>query len=109
MEPLDGELPESEVKALFARREPSRDFTDGVMARVREHRGRRRRPFVLWRWAMAGALAASMGIGGFYWREAREREERAARARDQLVLAVQITNAKLDKAREAVIGVMRRN
>jgi hypothetical protein len=105
MERLDGEL-----KELFARREPSRDFTDRVMARVREHRRPARRKFV-WRWIAAGALAASMGIGGFYWREARERQERTRieQARDELILAVQITNAKLDKAREAAIGIMRRN
>jgi len=93
---------EDDLKQWLARRDPSDAFTEKVMGRVR-NQGRRRPP-VLARWVIAGSIAASLVMGGYFWRE-QERADRARgmKARDELVQALEITSAKLEKARAIVL------
>ena len=100
MEPFEDEL-----RQWLKRREPSADFTGKVMARVVEHR---RRPLAV-RWLAIASLAASFLAGGYFWREQRAERARGEQARDQLVLAIEITNAKISTARQAVLETLRRN
>ena len=83
MEPRDDELTsdelrqvENDLRVVYARRDPSAAFTSRVMEHVRREgsapvepfRGTfaaepaRRRP-VVWRWAIAGTMAASLAVG----------------------------------------------
>ncbi|HYM09783.1 MAG TPA: hypothetical protein VEU62_03580 [Bryobacterales bacterium] len=91
---------EQELSGSLRRKSPSPDFTAKVMARVRAER--RPRTSLIWRWALAGALAASLLAGVYIRHEAAERA-RAESAKRQLILSLQIASAKVNKAREAVI------
>ena len=102
MERLEGEL-----ERMLARRDPPEGFTERVMGRVR---GERRRFFPAWRWAAAGALAASLAAGIYVERrQARLERERGEAAKDELVLSLEIAGAKINKAREAVLNIGREN
>lgn len=91
---------EDDLRQLLARREAPAGFTEKVMARL----PRRRRGPLLARWAVAGSLAASLVAGGYFWSEQRRHEQaRAMQARDELELSLQITSAKIDKARRLVL------
>jgi len=108
---------EEDIRAALQRKSPGEDFTDRVMARIgQQARKPARLTFGEWltaalrtmmRPAMAGALAAVLvvaAVGVGWWRhdkvvaEARARSEQAQAeaARDQAVLALQITRSKLD-------------
>jgi hypothetical protein len=91
---------EQELSRSLRRESPAADFTARVMSGVR---AKRRRPAaLLWRWALAGALAASLLAGVYVRHEAAERA-RAESAKRQLILSLQIASSKVNHAREAVI------
>jgi hypothetical protein len=49
-------------------------------------------------------LAASLLLGGLFWeRKARGDRERAERARDELIYSLEVTSAKVEKARRIVL------
>jgi len=98
---------EDDLKQHLVRREPPPDFTAKVMARVAA--SRRPRRSLAAGWLAIGSLAASMVIGGYYWREQRVDRSRAEQARDDIVRALEITNAKIEVARQAVRESLRRN
>ncbi len=98
MERLEGEL-----ERMLERRNPPGEFTERLMSRVR---GERRRVLPAWRWAAAGALAASLLVGVYVERrQARLERERAGAVRDELVLGLEIAGAKINKARRAVLNL----
>jgi hypothetical protein len=115
-----------ELEKALQREEPSPDFTARVMARLAEQpqpeRVVQRRETVSWwqrltgffqvpqlRWAMAGAMACLLvmaGVGAYRYREyqrqmAFERAE-GERAKEQVLLALRITSAKLNLAQQKV-------
>ncbi|MGH9674979.1 MAG: hypothetical protein ACRD44_17540 [Bryobacteraceae bacterium] len=98
---------EDDLKQHLVRHEPPADFTAKVMARVAASR-RPRRSFA-GGWLAIGSLAASLVIGGYYWREQRVERARAEQARDDIVRALEITNTKIEIARQAVRETLRRN
>ena len=103
MTPLEDDRLEEELRRSLAAGPPSPGFTAGVMARVRKERRWTRAPLA--RWALAGAIAASMIAGvALQQRSARLERERAA-ARDQLLLSLEIASAKFNKVREVVLQV----
>ncbi len=97
---------EEELRRSLERRAPAGDFTARVMGRVRGDRRWQRSP--LFRWALAGAIAASL-VAGIFLQQRQERiqRERAEAAREQLILSLQIASAKFNKARQAVLQTMK--
>lgn len=100
---------EDDLKAALQREDPGPDFTERVMAGIAQERQRNtakpaRRKFAWWPFsfspALAGAFAAMVLIAGTwlgYQRYEHNQElARAAKARQEAILALQITNAKLN-------------
>jgi hypothetical protein len=100
---LSGQSLEEQLSNALARCEPSADFTKGVLARVRELEGRRAQPWWMIvrnafraqsvRWAPA--LAAIILVAGGIVYQEHERTVEGLRAKQQLLEALRITNAKL--------------
>lgn len=98
---------EDDLKAALQREDPGPDFTGRVLAEIARNRERvpasPRRKFGWWPFsfspALAGALAAVVLVVGAWLGYARyeHRQEmaRAEKARQQAILALQITSAKL--------------
>ena len=81
---------ENQLRKVLRRREPSEGFADRVMARI-PAAPERRKPLLWWRWVAAAAACVLLAAGvGRY-----EEHKRGIQARDQLMLAVEITEKKL--------------
>lgn len=117
---------EKALREALQREEPSPDFTARVMARLAEQpqteRVVQRGETVSWwqrltgffqvsqlRWAMAGAMACLLVLAGFGAYRYREYQHRLAleraegeRAKEQVLLALRITSAKLNVAQQKV-------
>ena len=110
MEPLDDELRgiENELGGAFGRREPAPAFTERVMKRVRAEGGRAPQPVrksLVWRWAAAGAMAASLALGVYFQRNDSKQASSAAdeQAATELMLSLQLAGKKINKARDVVL------
>jgi hypothetical protein len=100
MEPLEHEL-----KNSLRRQSPSAGFTERVMARARLERRSGWSPLA--RWAVAGALAASL-LAGVFLRQRQLRMERVqAETAAQVLFSLQIASSKIDQARQAVLESMK--
>lgn len=96
---------ENDLKRELARRRPSPGFAQRVMARVEQEKTvRTRRPPRWVPWAVAAALLLSSGGGAGLYRQHQQRV-RAEQARDQLLLALQVTGSQLDHIRAKVRSV----
>jgi hypothetical protein len=114
---------DEEMRKALRREEPSPDFTDRVMSRVTElQRQEKPREKTGWlrrlveffqpptmKWAMAGAMAIALVVAGFGVHYRRENELRrlaeiaeGERAKEQVILAMRITSAKLNIAQKKV-------
>ena len=117
---------EKALREALQREEPSPDFTAQVMARLAEQpqteRVVQRGETLSWwqrltgffqvsqlRWAMAGALACLLVMAGFGVYRYREHQRQLAlelaegeRAKEQVLLALRITSAKLNVAQRKV-------
>lgn len=107
---------EDDLKAALQRKDPGERFTREVMARISQRQGQRPattsrggwlREFWLrlgLRSALAGALAAVVILGSLELVQHRRAEERRAgeAARQQALLALRITNTKLNHVLERV-------
>ena len=125
MEPRDDELTsdelrevENDLRAIYARRNPTPQFTAQVMKQVRiagtlsPESGRlaptgkpaHSKP-ILWRWAVAGAMAASLALGAYVQQDRVRRAGAIAdeQAADELMLSLQLAGTKINKARDAVL------
>ena len=91
---------EHDLRRALQRREPRRDLTADVMARI----GARPR---VWKWRsmLAAAAVAVLMAGG--WERYRE-YQRGFEAKRQLMLAVQITTEKLAAAQVKINQLSRR-
>ena len=97
MEPLEDSLRE-----VYARKTPPADFTARVMLRVRSGEPPKKRPRL--RWAMVGAIAASLFVGVYVSRQRAPIVRTQADGADaQLLLSLQIAGAKINKARDALV------
>src|SRR5262245_2262337 len=114
---------DEEMRKALRREEPSPDFTGRVMSRVTELQ-RQEKPREKTGWlmrlveffqpptmkrAMAGAMAIALVVAGFgvYYRRENERRRLAEiaegeRAKEQVILAMRITSAKLNIAQKKV-------
>lgn len=105
---------EDELRQALRREEPPAGFAERVAARAAQQKEREpwwaalvgalsRPP---WRWATALAMCLLILAGVTYQRE-RQRRAEGERAKEQLLLALQITSNKLQMAQEHVLGLRR--
>lgn len=98
---------ERDMRRVLRRREPPRDLTAGVMAKIEAGRQPRTRWFPSWVWRPI--LAAALGLlvigSGLH----QYREYRAGlRAKEQLMFALEITAQKLSFAQAKVTELSQR-
>jgi hypothetical protein len=93
---------DDDLKAAFRRVEPPPGFEQRVLARLDEPRqARAKSPAGLGFAAWAGVAAMAMlSIGGINAYQQEREQQRAIAARDQLLLALQITGKTLDSVRD---------
>jgi len=98
---------DEELRQALARKSPPPGFTGRVMAAIETAESRTpARSHAHWRqWAVAATLLIAIG-GGATARYIEQRRE-GERAREQVLLALRITSAKLHDAREHVRAISR--
>jgi hypothetical protein len=96
---------ENDLRDAMRRVPAPEGFAERLLARVKEPR-REARP-QWWRAAAAALLLASI-LGGWGVREAVERRREGERAREQVLLALRITGAKVAHAQHEVRDHMAR-
>jgi len=96
---------EYELKSALHRQEPPNGFTVRVLARLEQARPEPwRQPWLRLpslRWALACALGIAVFAGGWMFQQERRRAEGEA-ARQQVMLALRITGAKMQLAEARV-------
>jgi hypothetical protein len=102
MEPFEFE---ELLKRALERKQPSAGFTERVLARTQETEPRRkRRRFIFPFWfapALAALLVFAVGLGYGRYHERQQGE----RAKEQLVVALRLTGAKLHHVRSRVAEI----
>lgn len=92
---------DDDLKAAFRRVEPPPGFEQRVLARLGEQPRPKRQAAGLGFAAWAGVAAMAMlSIGGIDAYQQEREQQRAITARDQLLLALQITGKTLDSVRD---------
>lgn len=92
---------ERELRNTLRRKDPPPGFANRVMARLEPQKMRKAPP--RWTpWAVAAALLLSSG-GGLVYRH--QQLARGEQAKEQLLLALQVTGAQLDHVRARVRSV----
>jgi uncharacterized protein HemX len=86
---------EDELRSALERRPPSPDFTQRVLAQALAPARRAPRTWV--RWAAALAASVILAAGGFEYRQYQ-----GERAKNEVLLAVRITAAKLYKVQKRI-------
>ncbi len=105
---------DDELKRALERMEPPEGFTERVLARVAAERRRPsfRERLAAWltgprlQWAVAGALCLLIVAGVGYQRHA-ERQAEGERAKEQVMLALQITAHEIHIAQQGVRSLNR--
>ena len=102
---------EDDLRRALERKDPGTSFTQRVMARINQAEAKThaspklRTPFQRWWWrvtlrpVLAGAIVVVLAIGGWLGllQYQRIQEKRAGeRAKEQAIMALRITNAKLN-------------
>jgi len=90
-------------KRMIKRIEPGAGFADRVMERVEQEE--RRKKLALWpasnqnwlRWTAAAALIVMLAGGEYVEQQRRQREIAGEKAREQLMIALQITSTQLQQ------------
>ena len=90
-------------KRMIRRMEPGADFAERVMERVELEE--RRKKLALWptanqrwlRWTAAAALIVMLAGGEYVEQQRRQREIAGEKAREQLMIALQITSTQLQQ------------
>ena len=97
---------EDELRHSLRRREPPAGFAERVLARARAREREKRRPALFhWRWLAAAAAVVVLAAGLHFFEERRRRLE-GERAKEQVMLALQVTGAKLRLAEQRVQRVL---
>lgn len=96
MEPVEFEL-----RQALSRRTPPEGFTERILGEIRAEP---RRHWKGWRWAAVGAMAASLSLGIFAWKERSAHQTLIAdQQADDILHALQSAGGKLNLARDAVL------
>lgn len=96
---------ERDLQRALRRKQPSADFTSRVLARLPEEKPSRWHSWFgapVLRWATAAVVVVAVGSGGYAYRQHKQEEERGRLARQQVMLALRITGAKLQLAQQRV-------
>lgn len=104
---------DQELKQALRRCEPSDGFADRILARLEEQRPQtayrpkvRLPPWPVLKWAVAGVVIISIGIGvGYRVHEQEIEKANALAAKQQVMLALRITSSKLRVAKQKVKAV----
>lgn len=97
---------EEELRQALQRREPPPGFAERVLARARARQAERRHPrWWGWRWLAPVAAAAVVAVGLHMVQARRQRLEGEA-AKQQLLLALELTGSKLRYAEQRIQAVM---
>jgi len=97
---------EDELRQALRRREPPAGFAERVMARARASERDERRPgWLSWRW-LAAATAVVVVAAGLNFMEERRRRLEGERAKEEVMLALELTGAKLLLAEQRVQQVI---
>jgi len=98
---------EEQVREGLQREDPPAGFADRVMQRIAEDGAGKVIPMrarSVWRqWAVAAALLVIIG-GGVMEQRHREQEIAGEQAREQVMTALQITSAQLQRVNERING-----
>ena len=98
---------EEEVKKALDRCEPPEGFTERLAARIAALPAARKRGVnTSWSWA-AAAAAMMLLVGGAAVEKRYEQARKGEMAKQQVLLAMRITNAKLQQAQERIRQVER--
>ena len=91
---------ERDLREALRRKEPPPGFAGRVIARAREIDERKARWSWKWswRWSAAAAMVVMLLVVGALYREHRRQE--AERSKDQLLLALRVTGAKVRLVQE---------
>ena len=100
---------EEELREALRRVEPPEGFSSRVLARVAREKSRacwrdRLRGSLFaprWRWAAAAACGVAL-IGGVHYQREMDRRAQAERAKEQMLLALQVTAEQLHVAQRSV-------
>jgi hypothetical protein len=95
---------EDDLRAALRPVDPPEGFEHRVLARIEQQKSAvavTPRRFPAWAAAAGLAFASLAGVAVYHDRQVKERE-RGMAARDQLVLALQITGKKLDTVRNQI-------
>lgn len=101
---------ERDLRQALRREEPSAGFVARVLTALPKETPR---PVLAWmhrpalRWALAAVIVVAASTGGYFYREHRLEEERGRIAKQQLMLALRITGAKLQLAQQRVLQINR--
>lgn len=97
---------ENDLSEALARKSPPPGFTARVMSAIEQESRAPRRPARAW-WQWTAAAALLMAIGGGTAAHYIEQRREGERAREQVLLALRITGAKLRDTREHVRAISR--
>ena len=101
---------EEELKKALRRVDPPAGFRERVLRRTAQEEAKHAKPRVRlpfrwlgmaeWRWAAASALCVVLAGSAIFYRY--QRQERGEQAKEQVMLALQITSSKLQVAMRGV-------
>jgi hypothetical protein len=97
---------EDELRQALRRREPPAGFAERAAARARARQTEKRRPRLLtWRW-LAPVAALLVLAAGLRFFEERHRRLAGERAKEQVMLALQLTGSRLRLAQQRIQQVI---
>jgi hypothetical protein len=97
---------ERDLREALRRRDPPSDFADKVLARTRQSESNRSQP--IWSWLAAAAAVVLLIVGGATYIQEQRRQAEGVRAKEQLMVALRITGAKLHDARVKITNAQQR-
>ncbi len=96
---------EDDLRNALQRREPRDGFAGRVLARLDDPPPAPGAPWYWWRAAVAALCILVLAVGALRYEHVRRQRLQAEAARDQLMLALQLTAGKLKSARARIVNL----
>ena len=100
---------EDDLRNALQRKQPRDGFAGRVLARIDEPPPAPRAPWYWWRAAIAVVCMLVLAVGALRYEQVRRERLQAEAARDQLMLALQLTAGKLKSARARIVNLSYEN